>query len=350
MKLRAVVLYFTLVITLLGLSSHVRYNPDMLLGEGYEVHTFEMEEDYSGRVVSTLIRRAPLVDSRRAVLYIHGFNDYFFQDSMARRFNDSMYNFYAVDLRKYGRSWLDGQSQFEVRRMDEYFADIDSALMVVRSEGAEQVILMGHSTGGLTAQLYCMAHNESPKVEGVVLNSPFLDMNLPPITENILVPLVSLSSYISRKIPIPSDASTAYYESLHRDYHGEWLFDDRYKIPRMEYVTAGWIAAIHDGHERVQSGEKISLPLLLAYSDNSLYGLQWREDFQHGDAVLSVDDIKRYGSQLSDSVVEAMIEGGMHDLALSSYRAREEYYKSIFSWLRSINKKQENPIPKNITN
>ena len=32
-----------------------------------------------------------------------GFNDYFFQAEMGRQFADSGYNFYAVDLRRYGR-------------------------------------------------------------------------------------------------------------------------------------------------------------------------------------------------------------------------------------------------------
>lgn len=94
---------------------------DPLLGKsGYEVETVNQPDDYSGKVVSTVIRRLPEGKKpRKAVLYVHGYNDYFFQDSMGREFNDSGYGFYAVDLRKYGRSLLPGQHRYEVRDMAE---------------------------------------------------------------------------------------------------------------------------------------------------------------------------------------------------------------------------------------
>ncbi len=40
-------------------------------------------------------------NTQKAVLYIHGFIDYFFQTEMAEQFNQHGYDFYALDLRKY---------------------------------------------------------------------------------------------------------------------------------------------------------------------------------------------------------------------------------------------------------
>lgn len=37
-----------------------------------------LQEDYEGKVIATLVRRLSASGSGRAVLYIHGFNDYFF--------------------------------------------------------------------------------------------------------------------------------------------------------------------------------------------------------------------------------------------------------------------------------
>lgn len=81
--------------------------PD-ILGEDYEFVQRQQPADYSGCVVSTIIRRSE-VKSDRAVLYIHGFSDYFLQHEVGREINRMGYGFYALDLRKYGRSHLPTQ-------------------------------------------------------------------------------------------------------------------------------------------------------------------------------------------------------------------------------------------------
>ena len=58
-------------------------------------------------MVATLVRLRAAAPTRRAVLYLHGFVDYFFQTHLAEFFTERGYDFYALDLRKYGRSLLD---------------------------------------------------------------------------------------------------------------------------------------------------------------------------------------------------------------------------------------------------
>ena len=55
-------------------------------------------------VVATLVRRAGGETSEHAVLYLHGWNDYFFQTHVADAFSAAGFAFYALDLRRYGRS------------------------------------------------------------------------------------------------------------------------------------------------------------------------------------------------------------------------------------------------------
>ena len=109
-----------------------------VLGDGYEMRYVDQGSDYSGAVVSTIVRKCvpdTSAERRRGVLYVHGFNDYFFNADMGDRFVAQGYDFYAVDLRKYGRSVMKGQRMFEMRDVSEYFADIDSALSVMRRSG-----------------------------------------------------------------------------------------------------------------------------------------------------------------------------------------------------------------------
>ena len=123
--------------------------PDPLL-EGFEAKTLEFPADYDGAVVATLVRLPVGGAPRGAVLYVHGFVDYFFQRHMALRFAQEGYAFYALDLRKHGRSLLPHQHPCFCKRIDEYYPEITRAL----EEIGEPALLAGHSTGGLVCSLY----------------------------------------------------------------------------------------------------------------------------------------------------------------------------------------------------
>ncbi len=311
-----------------------QYSPDRL-GEGFDMRSIEMPDDYSGRVITTLVRSlSSATDTHRAILYVHGYNDYFFQRSMAQTFCDSCYNFYAVDLRKYGRSLLPHQTPFEVRGLQEYFADIDTALHIIRGEGNTEVVLMGHSTGGLITSLYCETHRANLPVQGLILNSPFLDMNMSALFENVLVPLVAVWGRWFKDTSISQGTSTAYAQSLLKQYHGEWEYDTNLKFEVSPPVTSAWVRAIHRGHEQVQEGLHIPCPILLMYSGQSVYGDEWTPQHQLGDAVLDVKDIARYGRTLGACVTEVEIPEGLHDLVLSKPSARRVVYQNIFDWLQ----------------
>ena len=86
---------------------------------------------------------------------------------MARRYQEHGYRFYALDLRKYGRSWLPHQLPNNVRDLREYHADIDAALAVLQAEGCATVLLSGHSTGGLIAALYAQEGTQRHTLNGV---------------------------------------------------------------------------------------------------------------------------------------------------------------------------------------
>ena len=78
-----------------------------VLGAPYERRTIVLADDDEGEVVGTLVRLRAAGPTKRAVLYVHGFVDYFFQTHLAEFFTARGYDFYALDLRKYGRSLLE---------------------------------------------------------------------------------------------------------------------------------------------------------------------------------------------------------------------------------------------------
>ena len=61
------------------------------------------------------------------MLHVHGFADYFFHTEYAEWWADRGYDFYALDLRKYGRSLRAHQTPNYVADLSEYFAELDLA-------------------------------------------------------------------------------------------------------------------------------------------------------------------------------------------------------------------------------
>ena len=81
-----------------------------------------------GSLCATLVRRNP-PERGRAVLYIHGWNDYFFQTQLADEMASLGYDFYALDLRRYGRSLRPGQLAGFVSDLAAYDAFCQACLL-----------------------------------------------------------------------------------------------------------------------------------------------------------------------------------------------------------------------------
>lgn len=332
-------LLLILLLTVSVLQAVAQWQPDTVLGHGYQMQYVEQPADYSGAERCTIVRKlARGPKPRAAVLYIHGYNDYFFQAEEGDRFTDSCYDFYAVDLRKYGRSILQGQCKFQARSLKEYFPDIDSALSVIARDGRPDcpVVLMGHSTGGLISAYYLTLNPHAP-VYALILNSPFLDWNFNGFMRKVAIPFVGFLSHIFPGMKISQGSESIYAQSLLKKYHGEWDFNTTWKTEKPEKVEASWIHAISSAQKALRGKHRlITVPILLLHSDKSVYGDKWTEEFQHGDAVLNVEHISKIGRQLGTDVTEDVISGGLHDLALSSSEARALFYNDIFSWLNAI--------------
>lgn len=322
----------TLLFVLLGsVTSFAQWRPDVL-GDGYEMRYVDQPDDYSGKVRCTIVRKLSDCSSGKGVLYVHGFNDYFFQAEMGDRFVDSCYNFYAVDLRKYGRSIIAGQKMFQVRDMKEYFADIDSALAQMKRDGNREIVLMGHSTGGLTTSLY-MNENPDTLIRALILNSPFLDWNQTKFQEKFLIPMVRGVARLFPDISITQGGGDHYARSLLADCDGEWHYDTSWKLTVSPNVDSGWIRAIDAAQSVIQDDPDIRVPILLMHSDRSFKNGDPDSMYLCTDAVLDVEDISKYGRRLGPVVTEVTVYGGLHDLVLSGKGVREPLYDYIFKWL-----------------
>lgn len=308
------------------------WQPDYL-DDGFGMKYVGQPRDYSGNVRCTVIRKAASRPSDRGILYVHGFSDYFFQAEMANVFVAAGYNFYAVDLRKYGRSLLPDQKMFQVRDLHEYFSDLGKALGEMKRSGIRSVVLMGHSTGGLVTSLYMTEHPDSV-IRALILNSPFLDWNLHPLLK-LAMPLVSALGRILPKFPVRQKPDRGYAETLADDLCGEWSYRKGWKPDILPDVDAGWVRAIHRAQKQLRR-RHIRVPVLLLHSSASVLPGDDKDKYYHADAILNVESISRYGRRLGEDVTEVTIQDGLHDLMLSPKPIRETVYAEILDWLLDL--------------
>lgn len=135
-----------------------------------------------------------------------------------------------MDLRKYGRSILPNQNLFFCKSLKEYFADIDTALATIRSEGNERILLMAHSTGGLITPYYLNSKKGELPVDGLILNSPFLDWNFGWLMEKVVLPTVAFVGRLFPNLTVQGLGDPNYAYSLLKQYKGEWEFDTNWKM------------------------------------------------------------------------------------------------------------------------
>lgn len=316
------------------ITTDLSWHPDIL--EGYEARYVYHGMAFDGPCRSTIIRKLSKdSSSKKAFLYIHGFNDYFFQKEMGDRFVDSGYNFYAVDLRRYGRSWQPWQYPFNIRKQSEYFEDIDSALSQIRRDGNIDITLGGHSTGGLTVAYMGAERGEDIGVDRIVTDSPFLEWNFNGFMRNIAIPCVQFLSNFTKDSKIKQSACDGYAYSLLKEYHGEWEYNTDWKMIYSPPVTYSWVASINKAQSKLMKKRKnIKVPILVMHSSRKIDGCGWTPEFQTGDAVLDPEMLQKRGVKLGTNPTVCTIDSGLHDLILSRREVRDAAYDTIFKFIR----------------
>ncbi|WP_454041008.1 alpha/beta hydrolase [Cellulosimicrobium sp. Marseille-Q8652] len=317
------------------LDARTVWEPDVL-GDGYARRTLELADDDEGAVVATLVRYAPpapeAVRPARAVLYLHGWSDYFFQTELAALWHAQGAAFYALDLRKYGRSLRPHHTPGYADSLDVYDEDLEAALAAVHEElGANaSVMLMGHSTGGLVASLW--AHRHPGRVRGLVLNSPWLELQGSSVARTVSGPAIRQLARFQPRAPLPNVDPGYYARTLRDREDGAWTIDDAWRPVPSFPVRAGWLRAVIAGHAQVAGGLSIECPVLVLLAGRSLFSTRWTENMRSADIVLDVEPLARRAPHLGRVVTVVRIPGGIHDLALSAPGPRALYFAEIVRW------------------
>lgn len=316
-----------------------------MLGRGYEARTLELEPDEEGDVVATLVRFRPELDPARVlplaelraprfvVLYLHGWSDYFLHVEQGPFWTGLGAAFYALDLRKYGRSLREDQSPGYIDDLATYDADLEAALALIAAEHPDvPVVLMAHSTGGLTGVLW--ADRNPGRLAALILVAPWLETQGSTVVRTLSTPIIAEVAKAFPKRILPNPDLGFYYRTISSDADGEWQIEPAWR-PRASFPARyGWLAAVLRGHARVAQGLAIEAPVLVLRSARTLISPIWDPAMATSDIVIDVDVVAARALRIAPTVTVATIEGALHDVLLSARPAREAAYAEIAQWAR----------------
>jgi alpha-beta hydrolase superfamily lysophospholipase len=308
---------------------------DNLIGH-CDFETIPLKDDYEGKVTATLTIPKTNTGKRKSILFVHGFVDYFFHLHVIQKCDEHGYDVYGLDLRKYGRSYMKHQHHCYCKNLEEYFEEITYCIKKIKSNNDQPLLLEGHSTGGLTTSLYMNYGEAKNLVSGLILNAPFLEMNLITLNKFQMLALKFMYNTIpfyAPYMPLAKTVPSVYGKSLHKDHKGEWEYNLEWKPLRGFPTYFAWLKAVTRGHKYLQTQSNIQVPVLLIHSERSLKKEFVKADFNSTDIVLNVEHMKKYGPGLGKNVTLLSVKNGLHDIFLSRPDAREYVFEELFKWL-----------------
>ena len=309
------------------------------LGPGFWSQTLPLGSDEEGPVVATLVKYVPeqLVARKPPVLYIHGWSDYFFNAEFAQFWADRGHPFFALDLRKYGRSLRKWQSPGLIKDLVQYDTDILAARRVIADElnvpkTELAPVMCGHSTGGLVVALW--ASRFPKKASALVLNSPWLEFQASALMRQVTAALVTPSSTINpvRELKLP--LKDQYYRTISRDFDGEWELHPTWRPPASFPVFAVWLTAVLAGQAQVAKGLDLPMPVWVGLSDRSNPWSAKEPEAKNVDIVIDVEQVAARVHKLGTEVTLYRQANGMHDLFASAPEVRSETYAALTRWLK----------------
>jgi alpha-beta hydrolase superfamily lysophospholipase len=331
-------------------AARIDWSEDVLAGYRQTTLALGPDPDGEGDLFATLVTRADPGPCANAVVAVHGFTDYFFNTELVDFFAARGYRVYGLDLHKCGRSWRAGHTPHFTTDLSRYDRDLEWALAVVAADsavsgaagpatGGRKTVVYGHSTGGLVVSLWLdrvrrRGDTAALGISGLVLNSPFLDLQGPAILRTrVTFGALGAVSRVGKTRVVRAAGNGGYGLTLHRDYHGEFDYNLKWKPVGGFPITAGWVHAVRRGQARLHRGLDVGVPNLVLRSDHSVGETVGTEEMQLGDAVLDVTHIARWAGCLGNRQTIVPVPDAKHDVFLSLPAPRASAYAELDRWL-----------------
>ncbi len=200
----------------------------------------------------------------------------------------------------------------------------------IRADGATQLLVNGHSTGGLATALWAHARRDDTllRPDALFLNSPFLSLNAAPLVRAAGATLAALRRAARS---LRGDAGRAVGAACpEHPQRPPRRVDARPRVDgRGRRVRAGWLRAVHAAHRR-RARARRARP-----DPRDVRGLQQRRSSGTRSccAATACSTPSRSPAARRAAVTYVRIDDGMHDLVLSAEPVRAQVYAELERWL-----------------
>ncbi|MGP9526881.1 alpha/beta hydrolase [Glutamicibacter sp. AOP5-A2-18] len=327
------------------------WQPDVL-GENFSARQLPLVDGST----ATLVRHKPKKKQRLrfspplrgiAVLYVHGWSDYFFQKELAEFLSEAGADFYALDLRHYGRNLAADQahglhaktSPGFTTDLEEYFEEFDAAHRIISSaHPGTRFVLLAHSTGGLSACLYASANPH--KVDALALNSPWLEFQASEFGRTALARMIQPATTRNPHRFLPTIDPGFYTRTVSSQFAGEWDYDLEWRPANGFKLTTGFISAVFSAQAKVKKGLDLQMPTLVMLSAHNYLLPRWNDTATRADVALNVQTVAQRSLNLGRELHIVRLPGALHDIFLSTPTVRAAAYRSLGSWLAALKTRQ----------
>lgn len=107
---------------------------------------------------------------------------------------------------------------------------LDTALAIIREEGNDKILPDGTFYRWLITPYYLDSKKGKLPVDGLILNSPFLDWNFGWMMEKIVIPVVSCIGKLFPNLTVQGYGDASYAHSLLKQFKGEWVYNTDWKM------------------------------------------------------------------------------------------------------------------------
>lgn len=255
------------------------------------------------------VRYKKTLFNKKCIIWIPGRNDYFFHYHFTNLYPN--YDIYALSMRNNHSRRSDVYNHID--DVNNHKLEIDVVYDYFSINNYDEVILYGHSTGGLICILYNKI-NKKNKISKMILNSPFLRFKRHWIENFFLnwigwfifdfVPNINISFDVFKP--------NLYSINLSKRFKINPWYKTFYNVP----VVSSWLINIMKYQHKISLGLfKIQVPTLILYCNKSK-----SRECKYGDCVLDISENLKQVPKLFNNTKSLnlyLIEDSVHDVLCS---------------------------------
>lgn len=173
-------------------------------------------------------------------------------------------------------------------------------------------------------------------LDGLVLNSPWLNLQGSPALAAVVRPLLQQLSRSRATAPLPirDDEERIYARATHSNFGGEWTYDVALSPTcRGRCASAGcgpsWPGTSGSrrgsGSRAPSSSRPARRPWLRRYAESA----------RENDTVLDIDKIAAAATHLGRHLTLVRIPGAVHDIMLSRTDVRDDFMGEVARWAKA---------------